>query len=143
MWIRTTGMSWGHTTEPSLGALFEICLRRCRDVLMRRRCYVLLWHRQEVPIWHRGDIPLRLPGNVPARHRWMLIWDVPSTSLGRTQRRHYDVATMSCCWVGQESSIALKWFQDKYMKINSGKCHPFVSYNKYEQMRENKGDDKI
>ena len=27
-------------------------------------------------------------------------WDVPATSLGRTERRHYDVGMMSCCRVG-------------------------------------------
>ena len=32
----------------------------------------------------------------------------------------------------EQSNIALKWFEDNYMKMNSGKCHLFVSGNKYE-----------
>ena len=32
----------------------------------------------------------------------------------------------------QQSNIALKWFEDNNMKINAGKCHLFVSRNKYE-----------
>ena len=42
-----------------------------------------------------------------------------------------------------QSNIALKWFEDKNMKINSGKCHVFVSGNKHEQMRAKIGDNKI
>ena len=34
----------------------------------------------------------------------------------------------------QQSSIALKQFEDNYMKMNSGKCHLFVSGNKCEHM---------
>ena len=42
-----------------------------------------------------------------------------------------------------QSNFALKWFEDKNMKMNSGKCHLFVSGNKYEQMWAKIGDDKI
>ena len=43
----------------------------------------------------------------------------------------------------EQSNIALKWFEDNYMKMNSGKCHLFVSGNKYEQMWAKIGNDKI
>ena len=43
----------------------------------------------------------------------------------------------------QQSSFALKWFEDNYMKMNSGKYHLFVSGNKYEHMWINIGGDKI
>ena len=43
----------------------------------------------------------------------------------------------------EQSNIALKWFEDNYMKTNSGKCHLFVSGNKYEQMWTKIGNDKI
>ena len=43
----------------------------------------------------------------------------------------------------EQSNIALKWFEDNYMKMNSGKCHLIVSGNKYEQMWAKIGNDKI
>ena len=43
----------------------------------------------------------------------------------------------------QQSDIALKWFEDDNMKINSGKCHLFVSGNKHENMWAKIGDDQI
>ena len=43
----------------------------------------------------------------------------------------------------QQSNIALKWFEDNNMKMNSGKCHLFVSGNKHENMWAKKGDDQI
>ena len=33
-----------------------------------------------------------------------------------------------------QSNIALNSFEDNYMKMNSGKCHLFVSGNKYEHI---------
>ena len=42
-----------------------------------------------------------------------------------------------------QSNIDLKWFEDKNMKINSGKCHLFVSDKKHLQMWAKIGDDKI
>ena len=43
----------------------------------------------------------------------------------------------------QQSNIALKWFEDNNMKMNSGKCHLFVSGNKHENMWAKIGDDQI
>ena len=43
----------------------------------------------------------------------------------------------------QQSNIALKWFEDNNMKVNSGKCHHFVSGNKHENMWAKVGDDQI
>ena len=43
------------------------------------------------------------------------IWDVPATPLGRTERRHYDVATTSCCRVGFKSkNIARNYLRHLY-----------------------------
>ena len=36
------------------------------------------------------------------------IWDVPATSLGRIERRCYDVAMTSCCRVGDVDLKAIK-----------------------------------
>ena len=37
----------------------------------------------------------------------------------------------------------MKWFEDNDMKMNSGKCHLFVSGNKHENMCAKTGDDHI
>ena len=42
-----------------------------------------------------------------------------------------------------QSNIALKWFENNNMKMNSGKFHLFISGNKYEQMWAKIGDYKI
>ena len=68
-----------------MGVSFETCLRRRGDVLIGRHCDVLL----------RGShgVPIRRLGDVPRRHRWVFHLGVLATSLGRTKRRRYDVAT--------------------------------------------------
>ena len=43
----------------------------------------------------------------------------------------------------QQSNIALKWFEDNNMKMNTGKCHLFVAGNKHEHMWAKRGDDQI
>ena len=43
----------------------------------------------------------------------------------------------------QQSNIALKWFEDNNMKMNSGECHLFVSGNKHEKMWAKICDDQI
>ena len=95
-WIRTTETSSWRTTKTSLGVSLETCLRRSGYVLMRRRCYVFLRRRHEVPIRRRGDVPMRRLGDAVG----CFIWDVAATSLGCTERRHYDVATTFYCRVG-------------------------------------------
>ena len=45
--------------------------------------------------------------------------------------------------IEQQSNIALKWFEDNNMKMNSGKCYLFVSGNKHENMWAKIGDDQI
>ena len=42
-----------------------------------------------------------------------------------------------------QSNIAIKWFEDNYMKINASKCHLFVSGNKCEHMWARVGNDLI
>ena len=37
----------------------------------------------------------------------------------------------------------IKWFEDNYMKINSDKCHLFISGHKFEHLWAKIGDDKI
>ena len=97
---RTNGTSKIRTTETSLGVSFETCLRRRKDALMGSYCYVLLKRFHDVPIRCRGDVPLRRLGDVPPRSRWMFHLRLPVTSLGRTERRRYNVAATSCCRVG-------------------------------------------
>ena len=43
----------------------------------------------------------------------------------------------------QQSNIALKWFEDNNMKMNSGKFNLFVSGSKHENMWAKIGDDQI
>ena len=43
----------------------------------------------------------------------------------------------------QQSNIALKWFEDNNMKMNSDKCHLIVSGNKHENMWAKIGHDQI
>ena len=75
-------------------------LRRRGDVLMRRRHYVPLRRGHDIPIRRREDVPLRRLDDVPLRRHGCFIWDVSAMSLGHTKRRPYDVATTSCCRVG-------------------------------------------
>ena len=102
-----------------MGVSFET-YRRCRwDVLMGRRGYVPLGRLGAVPIRRRWVFHLRLVWDVVKTYRWdvvvtsswdvvttfhrgfvgCFIWDVPATSLRRTERRFYDVATTFCCRV--------------------------------------------
>ena len=110
-WIHTTETSRWHTTEAWLGVSFEACLKRCGDVLIEPRHYVLLRRRHDISVGHRGDMPLRRLGDIPLRHFGCLIWDLPATSQGRTERRRYDIATTSSCWLGSDffSSKRYKW----------------------------------
>ena len=43
----------------------------------------------------------------------------------------------------QQSNIALKWFEDYNMKMNSGNCHFCVSGNKHKQMWAKICEDKM
>ena len=43
----------------------------------------------------------------------------------------------------ENSNIAIKWFENNYMKMNSDKCHLFVSGHKYEHLWAKIGNDKI
>ena len=96
-WIRTTETPRWRTTEASIVVSFETCLRRTDVTVLLRRLNVPMRHRGDVPQW---DV-------FATFHRDVVgcpIWDIPVTSLGRKERRLYDVATMSCCRV---ESIAL------------------------------------
>ena len=63
--------------------------------MMGCRCYVLLRRRYDVPIRRRRDAPLRRLGDVPSRRRWVFHLRHTVTLLGRSKRRHCDVATTS------------------------------------------------
>ena len=93
----------------------------------------------------RGYVPLSRVGDVPLRRHWVFhlrlfwdvvetyhwdvlatfhrnvvgcfIWDVPATSLGRTERRRYDVATRSCCRVCKKFSLSLKSRLNKHLSL--------------------------
>ena len=39
--------------------------------------------------------------------------------------------------------LAIRWFENNYMKLNTGKCHLTVSSCKHEQVRANIGKDLI
>ena len=41
------------------------------------------------------------------------------------------------------SDIAIKWFENNYMKMNSDKCHLFISGHKFEHLWVKISNDKI
>ena len=43
----------------------------------------------------------------------------------------------------EHSDIAIKWFENNYMKMNSDKCHLFISSHKFEHLWDKIGNDKI
>ena len=83
-----------------MGVSFETYLKRRGDVLMRRRHYVPLRRRHDTIIRLREDVPLTRLGEVPLRRRWVFHLTLPATSMGRTERRRYDVTTTSFYRVG-------------------------------------------
>ena len=124
-WRRTTatllGVSFGSYRRQRRDALMgrsgSVPLRRLGDVPLRRRWVfhlTLVWDVVETYWWsivitypwditatYQQDIVKIYHWDVLATFYWdvvrCFIWDVPVTSLGRTKRRRYDVATMSCC----------------------------------------------
>ena len=98
--IRTIETSWWRTAEMSLGVSIETCLRHWRDAMMGRCCCVLLRRCHDVPIRCCGDVHWDVLATFHRDVVGCFIWDVPVTSLGRTERRRYDVATTSCYRVG-------------------------------------------
>ena len=119
---------WRRTTATLLGVSFGSYRRRRRDVVMGRRGYVPLRRLGDLPLRRWWVFHLRLTWDVVETYWWdvaitspwdmattyqqdvvktyhwdvigCFIWDVPATSLLRTKRRRYNVATTSCCWVG-------------------------------------------
>ena len=108
---------WRCTTTTLMGVSFETYRRRCRDVLMGRRGYAPLRRFGYIPMRRRWVFHLRLSWDVVETYHWdvlatfhrdvvgCFIWDVNANSLGRTERRRYDVATASCCRVGIHSYL--------------------------------------
>ena len=157
-WIRTAETIWWRTAETLLGVSFETYLRRHGDVLMRRRHYVPLRRGHDIPIRRREDVPLRRLDDVPLRRHGCFIWDVSAMSLGHTKRRRYDVATTSCCRVGDfpilqyfiksfRTSILLNFFLQKdfftasfwsfYMCLTiwkTGQCFLIVALLKFKNL---------
>ena len=43
----------------------------------------------------------------------------------------------------EHSIIAIEWFQNNYMKINSDKCHRFISGNRFENFWTKIGNNRI
>ena len=41
------------------------------------------------------------------------------------------------------SDVAIKWFKDNFMKMNSDRCHLFISGHKFEHLWAKIGNDKI
>ena len=41
------------------------------------------------------------------------------------------------------SNIDIKWFENNYMKMNSDKCHLFISGHKFEHLWAKISNDKI
>ena len=105
-----------------MGRRGYVPLRRLGDIKLRRRWVFhlrLIWNVVETYWWNvvitsPWDIVMTYQQDVVKtylRRRWdvlatfhcnvveCFIWDVPATSLGRTERCRHDVATPSCCWV--------------------------------------------
>ena len=45
--------------------------------------------------------------------------------------------------VGRNSNIAIDWFQNNYMKMNSDKCHLLVASHQFQQIWGKIGTDLI
>ena len=43
----------------------------------------------------------------------------------------------------ENPNIAMKWFENNYMKMNSDKCHLFISGNQFEHLWAKIGNDRI
>ena len=43
----------------------------------------------------------------------------------------------------ENSNLAINWFQNNYMKLNTGKCHLLMSGSEYEHFWAQIGKDKI
>ena len=43
----------------------------------------------------------------------------------------------------ENSNIAIKWFENNYMKINSNKCYLFLSENKFLKFLDSIGNERI
>ena len=91
-------------------------LRRLGDVPLRRHWVFHLRRRGDVLMWCCHYVPMRrhqtYQQDVLKAYHWdvlvtyqyhvigCFIWDPSATSMGRTERPCYDVATTSCCRVG-------------------------------------------
>ena len=76
-----------------MGVSFETYLRRRGEEQMGRRCYILLRRCYDIPIRRRGGVPLRHVDDISSRSRWVFRLGRNCKLLGRTERRHFDVAT--------------------------------------------------
>ena len=47
------------------------------------------------------------------------------------------------CQLEEHSQVAINWFENNYMKMNSDKCHLLISGHKHEQIWAKIGNDKI
>ena len=122
-----------------------VSLRRLGAVLVRRRWALhlrLMWDVLETHWWEvvinspwdifttfQYDVVKAIHWDVLATFHWGVVgcfsWDTPTTSLGRTETRRYNVRTTSCCRVGGLSisisvffiSIANKFSAKKFCNI--------------------------
>ena len=103
-----------------MGLQRYVPLRSLGDVTLRRRWLFhlrLFWDVEETHWWgvvvtSSWDVVTTLQYDVVETYHWdvlptfhrdvvgCFIWDVLATSLGRTERRRYDVAKKSCCRLG-------------------------------------------
>ena len=96
-----------------------IPLRRLSDVPMRGRWVfhlrfvsdVVKTHWWDVVVTSFWDLVTTFQEDVVETYHWdalCFIWDVPATSLERTERRRYDVTMTSCCRVGRNCQFLLQ-----------------------------------
>ena len=43
----------------------------------------------------------------------------------------------------RDTKLAIEWFENKYMKLNEGKCHLLVAKHRYETLWANIGETRI
>ena len=111
---------WSFTIYIKLKFLHFLSVNFFNAVFYGRRWVIrlrLVWdvvemYWQDVVVTSSWDIVKTFQYDVVKTYHWdvlaafhrnivgCFIWSVPATSLGRAERRRYDVATMSCCQMG-------------------------------------------
>ena len=136
---RRDNVTLRRTTTTLLDVSFEIYRRRCGYVPLKRLDDVparlrwvfhlrLAWdvvktYWWDVAVTCSWDVITTSQKDVAETYHWdvlttfhrdvvgCFIWDVFATSLGRTERRRYDVATTSCCRMGNALDKITHYFK--------------------------------